>query len=91
MALAQLLQPSAALPNGSPDEPPRAFPSWFLRLECERCGRERYLAETHLTLADYCDRRLSDLIAQMNDDGCSARLKVAELITAIDPAGTAPQ
>ena len=35
--------------------PLRAFRSWFLRIECERCGRERYLAETHLTLAERGD------------------------------------
>ena len=35
--------------------PLRTFRSWFLRIECERCGRERYLAETHLTLAERGD------------------------------------
>jgi hypothetical protein len=30
------------LPSGAeaPDEPLRAFPSWFLRIVCERCGNE---------------------------------------------------
>ena len=29
------------LPNGTEalDEPLAAFPSWFLRIECDRCGR----------------------------------------------------
>jgi hypothetical protein len=28
--------------------PLSAFPSWFIRMECERCGRERYATEVHL-------------------------------------------
>ena len=43
--------------------PLRAFPSWYLRLECAACGRERYLNETHLTIAGHGDRRVGDLIA----------------------------
>jgi hypothetical protein len=23
------------------------FPSWFLRITCDRCGKERMLSETH--------------------------------------------
>jgi hypothetical protein len=30
--------------------PLRAFRSWLLRLECARCKRGRYLAETHMKL-----------------------------------------
>ena len=28
-------------------EPFSAFPSWFLRVECYRCGKDRVLSETH--------------------------------------------
>jgi hypothetical protein len=37
------------LPTGreAMDEPFRAFPSWFLRIECDRCGKERMLNEVH--------------------------------------------
>ena len=31
--------------------PLRPFQSWYLRMECGKCGRERYLAETHMTIA----------------------------------------
>jgi hypothetical protein len=24
-----------------------AFPSWFLRITCDRCGKDRMLSETH--------------------------------------------
>jgi hypothetical protein len=26
------------------DEPLRAFPSWFLRIVCERCGKDRMIS-----------------------------------------------
>jgi hypothetical protein len=37
------------LPTGKQalDEPFAAFPSWFLRVECERCGQERLFNEAH--------------------------------------------
>jgi hypothetical protein len=31
------------------DEPFRAFPSWFLRIECDRCGKVSMLNEAHTT------------------------------------------
>jgi hypothetical protein len=36
------------LPSGAQalDEPLRAFPSWFLRIVCDRCGKERMVNET---------------------------------------------
>jgi hypothetical protein len=33
------------------DEPFAAFPSWSLRIECDRCGKDRMLSETHATTA----------------------------------------
>ena len=35
------------LPTGGQalNEPLRAFPSWFLRIVCERCGKERMVNE----------------------------------------------
>jgi hypothetical protein len=34
------------LPTGKEalDEPFRAFPSWFLRIVCDRCGKERMIS-----------------------------------------------
>jgi hypothetical protein len=29
------------------NQPFRAFPSWFLRIECERCGKTTMLNEAH--------------------------------------------
>ena len=28
-------------------EPFAAFPSWFLRITCDRCGKDHMLSETH--------------------------------------------
>ena len=53
--------------------PLRAFPSWFLRIECSRCGREKYMAETHATLAGHGDRIIGDIIERMRHDGCGGQ------------------
>ena len=62
------------------DEPFGAFPSWFLRIECDRCGKVRMIAETH---ARWQDRSLRDIIARMRHDGCGGRAWKAELLTGI--------
>ena len=38
------------LPSGAEalDEPFAAFPSWFLCIECDRCGKVRMIYETHI-------------------------------------------
>jgi hypothetical protein len=45
-------------PQEALGEPFAAFPSWFLRIECERCGKERMLNEPHVSDAQRC--RLAD-------------------------------
>ena len=37
------------LPTGAEalDEPFAAFPSWFMRITCDRCGKDRMLNEAH--------------------------------------------
>jgi hypothetical protein len=37
------------LPTGieARDEPFAAFPSWFLRIECDRCGKVQMINEAH--------------------------------------------
>ena len=39
----------APLPSGAEvlDEPFAAFPSWFMRITCDRCGKDRMLNEAH--------------------------------------------
>jgi hypothetical protein len=52
--------------------PFRAFPSWFLRIECDRCGKATMLNEAHTG-----ERRgtmlLRILISRMRHDGCGGR------------------
>jgi hypothetical protein len=33
-------------------EPFRAFPLWFMRIECDRCGKEQLLNEAHTKWRD---------------------------------------
>jgi hypothetical protein len=39
------------LPTGPEalDEPFSAFPSWFLRIECDRCGKVQMVSEAHMS------------------------------------------
>jgi hypothetical protein len=46
-------------------EPFSAFPSWFLRITCDRCGKDRMLSETHTPQRDMLIR---DIIAKMRHD-----------------------
>ena len=47
------------LPTGREalDEPFRAFPSWFMRITCDRCGKDRMLNETHTRAERHADPR----------------------------------
>jgi hypothetical protein len=62
----------APLPSGAEalDEPFSAFPSWFMRITCDRCGQERMFTETHAAQGDMLIR---DIIATMRHDGCGGR------------------
>ena len=62
----------APLPTGNEalDEPFRAFPSWFLRITCDRCGKDRMVNEAH---AAWRDRVLRDILKRMRHDGCGGR------------------
>ena len=61
------------LPTGREalDEPFRAFPSWFMRITCDRCGKDRMLSETHLKRGDMLIR---DIIRCMRHDGCGGAI-----------------
>ena len=60
------------LPTGSEalDEPFSAFPSWFLRIECDRCGKVQMVNEVHMKRGAMPIR---DIIARMPRDGCGGR------------------
>ena len=69
------------------DEPFRAFPSWFMRITCDRCGKERMFSETHAAQRDMLIR---DIIARMRHDGCGGRAGKVELLTGIEGASSRP-
>jgi hypothetical protein len=70
------------LPSGAAalDEPFSAFPPWFLRITCDRCGKARMLNEAHTPQRNLLIR---DLIAKMRRDGCGGRPGRVELLTGI--------
>ena len=69
-------------------EPFRAFPSWFMRITCDRCGQQRMFSETHA--AGQCDMFIRDIIARMRHDGCGGRAGKVELLTDIEGASSRP-
>ena len=77
------------LPTGREalEEPFRAFPSWFMRITCDRCGKDRMLNEAHMKRSDVPIR---DIIARMRHDGCGGRAGKVELLTGIEGASSRP-
>ena len=49
------------------DAPRAGHPSWFLRVECERCGMVVLVTEAH---ARWRDRMLADILRRMRHDVC---------------------
>jgi hypothetical protein len=79
------------LPTGAEalDEPFRAFPSWFLRIECDRCGKVSMLNEAHTT-GRRREMPIRDLIAKLRHDGCGGIAGNAELLTGIEGVSGPP-
>jgi hypothetical protein len=77
------------LPSGTEalDQPFAAFPSWFLRAECDRCGKVTMLNEVHFTRGHL---QIRTIIARMRHDGCGDRAGKAELLTGIEGASSRP-
>ena len=70
-------------------EPMRAFPSWFLRIECDRCGKVVMHNESHMAYR-HRGTVLRDLLSRMGHDGCGGRPARAELLTGIKAASSRP-
>jgi hypothetical protein len=64
-------------PEEALDKPLKAFPSWFMRVKCERCGAMRMISERHGALT------IREIIANMRHDGCGGRPGLVELVTGI--------
>jgi hypothetical protein len=79
------------LPTGEQalNEPFRSFPSWFMRITCDRCGKVSMLNE-----ADATGRRrymlIRDLLAKLRHDGCGGQPGRVELLTGIEGASSRP-
>ena len=67
------------------DEPFNAFPSWYLRVTCDRCGKDRMLSETHMPQRALL---LRDILDRMRHAGCGGRAGKAELLTGIEGASS---
>jgi hypothetical protein len=67
-------------------QPLSAFPRWFLRITCDRCGKDRIVNEAH---APWRDRSLFDILHGVHD-GCGGRAVKAELLTGIAGASSRP-
>jgi hypothetical protein len=64
-----------------------AFPSWFLCIECDRCGKVRMVNGAH---APWRDRTLRVILARMRHDGCGGLAAKAELLTGIEGVSSRP-
>jgi hypothetical protein len=71
------------LPTGAEalDEPFNAFPSWFLRITCARCGQEHMVNQVHAAKSDL---PLRDILAKMRHERCGGLAGKAELLTGIE-------
>jgi hypothetical protein len=77
------------LPTGAQalDEVFSAFPSWFLRITCDRCGKLQIINETH---AAWRDRTLRQILARMRHDGCGGLAGRAELLSGAEGVSSRP-
>ena len=77
------------LPTGAEamDEPFSAFPSWFMRIECDRCGKSLMLNEAH---APRRDLPLREIIKRARHDGCGGLAGKVELLTGIEGVSSRP-
>jgi hypothetical protein len=62
-------------------------PSWFMRITCDRCGKDRMLNEAHTPQRDL---RIRELLARLHHDGCGGIAGKAELLTGIERASSRP-
>lgn len=63
-----------------------AFPSWFLRITCDRCGEVQLVSKVHS--AAWRDRTLRQILAKMRRDGCGGLPASAELLSGADGAAS---
>ena len=74
-------------PDEAMDEPFAAFPSWFLRIECDACGKVRVLSQVHF---DRGDLPIRTILRRARHEGCGGRVAKAELLTGLEAATSRP-
>ena len=77
------------LPSGieARGEPFNAFPSWFLRITCDRCGKVQMVNQVHYARPTMLIR---EILAKMRHERCGGRAGKAELITGIEGVSSGP-
>src|SRR5436305_3668712 len=71
------------------DEPLRAFPSWFLRVECDRCGKVRMLNEAHVTSGQR-NMSLRTFLARARHEGCGGGASRVDLLSGAEGVSSRP-
>ena len=74
------------LPTGAEalGEPFAAFPSWFLRITCDRCGKVQMVNQVHSAQA------YMPILAKMRHERCGGRTGKAELLSGIEGVSSRP-
>ena len=73
------------LPSGAEamGEPFAAFPSWFMRVSCERCGQDEVHSAQRAML-------IRDIIEKMRHERCGGRAGKAELLSGVEGVSSRP-
>ena len=82
-----MTEPALTGSEGEPPRPNSAFPSWFMRITCDRCGKHRMLNEAHMMRGDLPIRTILD---RMRHDGCGGRAGRVELLNGIEGVSSRP-
>ena len=77
------------LPTGAEalDEPFNAFPSWFLRIECDRCGKAQMISQVHSARSH---KPIRDILDRMRHERCGGRAGKAELLSGFEGVSSRP-
>jgi hypothetical protein len=64
-----------------------ASPSWFLRVECDRCGMVQVVNQVHI---EHGDMHIRDILAEMRHGECGGKARKAELLTGLEGVSSRP-
>ena len=73
--------------NDPLEEPFNAFPSWFLRIECDRCGKVQMVNQAHYARSTMPIR---EILAKMHHERCGGLAGKAELLSGIEGVSSRP-